>query len=402
MAIYVYTAKSNPDKILAGSIEAESEQEAVNKLTKMGYFPINVKAEAPYLNQKETWRLQKIKTEEIILLTQQLSALIESGINIIESLRIVSDQIRNKYLKAILNDVIAKIKDGNSLSASMAFYPQAFSGLYVTMIRLGEAGGSVQGCLKRLSDFLEKERELKNSLRSALIYPAFIFAVSVVTIIVLIGFVIPRLVVMFEDMGQILPLPTKMLILASGFLRDYWWFILASCAGLVFLFKRISALPRMRLALSEFKLKIPIWGELMLKTDISRLMRALSLLLAQGLTIIYSLEASAEIINNAVLKNETVKFRKKISEGSNLSRCLSESQYFPDYVANIANIGEESGTLEKSLMRIADDYERDADRFLKNFAQILEPLMILGMGIVVGFIVLSMMLPIFQINLIIQ
>jgi type II secretory pathway component PulF len=368
----------------------------------MGYFPVSVKAEAPYLSQKEIWKLQKIKPEETILLTQQLSALIESGINIIESLRIVSNQIHNRYLKAILNDVTAKIKDGNSLSASLAFYPQAFSALYVTMIRLGEAGGNVQNSLKRLADFLEKERELKNSIRSALIYPSFIFVVSILTIIVLIGFVIPRLVTMFEDMGQILPLPTKMLILASGFLRDYWWFMLASCGGLIFIFKRVSRLPRIRLVLSEFKLKMPIWGKLTLKTDISRLMRALSLLLGQGLTIMYSLEASAKIINNEILRNEVSKFRKRISEGSNLSKCLGESKYFPDYVANIASIGEESGSLEKSLMRIADDYERDADRFLKNFAQILEPLMILGMGIIVGFIVLSMMLPIFQINLIIQ
>jgi type II secretory pathway component PulF len=402
MAIYIYTAKSSPSNILRGTIEAESEQEVVNRLTKMGYFPVSIKAEAPYLNQKETWKLQKISPEEIVLLTQQLSTLIESGINIIEGLRIIFNQSHNKYLKAILNDVIAKIKDGNSLSASLAFYPHTFSSLYIAMIKLGEAGGNIQDSLKRLANFLEKERELKNSIRSALIYPAFIFVVSVLTIIVLIGFVIPRLVTMFEDMGQILPLPTKTLILVSGFLRDYWWFIVASIGALIFIYKRISRLPQARLALSEFKLKMPIWGELSLKTDTSRLMRSLSLLLSQGLTIIYSLEVSATIINNEVLRNEAFKFRKRISEGLNLSKCLSESKYFPAYVADIAHIGEESGALEKSLMRIADDYERDADRFLKNFAQILEPLMILGMGLIVGFIVLSMMLPIFQINLIVR
>jgi type II secretory pathway component PulF len=402
MAIYIYTAKTSPNKILQGSIEAESEQEVVNRLTKMGYFPVSIKAEVPYLNQGEIWKLKKIKPEEIISFTQQLSTLIESGVNIIESLRIISNQINNKYLKAVLNDVIAKIKDGNPLSASLALYPHNFSGLYIAMIKLGEAGGNIQGSLKRLANFLEKERELKNSIRSALIYPAFIFVVSILTIIVLIGFVIPRLVTMFEDMGQILPLPTKLLILVSGFLRDYWWLIFASCGALIFVYKRMFRLPRVRFALSEFKLKIPVWGKLSLKTDTSRLMRALSLLLSQGLTIIYSLEVSAAIINNEVLKNEVSGFKKKISEGANLSRCLTESKYFPPYVANIAGIGEESGALEKSLMRIADDYEGQVDRFLKNFAQILEPLMILGMGLIVGFIVLSMMLPIFQINLIVK
>jgi type II secretory pathway component PulF len=368
----------------------------------MGYFPVSIKAEAAYFNQREIWKLQKVKPEEIVLITQQLSTLIESGINIIEGLRIISNQSQNKYLKSILNTVVAKIKDGSSLSAGLAVYPHAFSNLYVAMIKLGEAGGNIQDSLKRLANFLEKERELKNSIRSALIYPAFIFVVSILTIIVLIGFVIPRLVSMFEDMGQTLPLPTKALIMVSGFLRDYWWFILASIGALIFIYKRISRLPQARLALSEFKLKIPIWGKIILKIDTSRLMRALSLLLSQGLTILHSLDVSATILNNAVLRSETVKFKKKISEGSTLSRCISESKYFPAYVANIANIGEESGLLEKSLMRVADDYEREADQFLKNFAQILEPLMILGMGLIVGFIVLSMMLPIFQINLIVR
>lgn len=402
MAIYIYTAKSSPSKTLQGTIEAESEQEVVNRLTKMGYFPVSIKAEAAYFNQREIWKLQKVKPEEIVLITQQLSTLIESGINIIEGLRIISNQSQNKYLKSILNTVVAKIKDGSSLSAGLAVYPHAFSNLYVAMIKLGEAGGNIQDSLKRLANFLEKERELKNSIRSALIYPAFIFVVSILTIIVLIGFVIPRLVSMFEDMGQTLPLPTKALIMVSGFLRDYWWFILASIGALIFIYKRISRLPQARLALSEFKLKIPIWGKIILKIDTSRLMRALSLLLSQGLTILHSLDVSATILNNAVLRSETVKFKKKISEGSTLSRCISESKYFPAYVANIANIGEESGLLEKSLMRVADDYEREADQFLKNFAQILEPLMILGMGLIVGFIVLSMMLPIFQINLIVR
>lgn len=402
MAIFIYTAKSSPGKIIQGSIEAESEQEVVSRLTKMGYFPVSVKAEIPYLTQKEIWKLKKVKSEEIVSLTQQLSTLIESGINIIEALRIISNQNQNKYLKSVLNDIIAKIKDGNSFSASLAFYPQIFSNLYVAMIKLGEAGGNIQDALKRLANFLEKEKDLRNSIRSALIYPAFIFVISILTIIVLLGFVIPRLVSMFEDIGQILPLPTKMLITISGFLRDYWWFILASIGTLIFIYKRGSRSPQVRVALSEFKLKIPIWGKLTLKTDTSRLTRALSLLLSQGLTILYSLEVSATIIDNEILKNETIKFRKKISEGSTLSKCISESKYFPPYVANIASIGEESGALEKSLMRIADDYEKEADSFLKNFSQILEPLMILGMGLIVGFIVLSMMLPIFQINLIVR
>jgi len=400
MPRYTYIAKSQPNKTIQGDIEAESEQDAINKLTKMGYFPISVGAESLSFDKRSALSFGKISNREIVLFTRQASSLIESGVNILNSFNIILRQTTNKYLKAILNDIISKIKDGKSLSESLAQHPDLFPNLYTSMVHSGEVGGTLEQTLKRLADFLEKEEEFKNSVRAALTYPTFVFAVSVLTVIILLGFVIPRLVTMFEDMGQILPLPTRILIGISGFLRSYWWFILAIIAILVFLLNRFYRNPQGRILWDGFQLKLVIIGEITLKTEISRLSRTLSLLLSSGIPIIYSLDISTSILGNQILKLEVQKIKDQISGGLSFSQALKDSKLFPIFVTNIVIVGEESGILEKSLLRIADDYEKETDRTLKTLTRLLEPVIILVMGLIVGFIVVSMLLPIFQINLI--
>ncbi len=402
MPRYTYTAKSEPTKTVEGEIEAESHQDAINKLNKMGYFPISVQIEELALHKQGALSFRKITPKDIVIFTRQLSTLIESGVNILNGLYIVTKQAPNKYLRAVLNDVAARIKDGKSLSESLNMHPDFFSGLYTSMIHSGEAGGNIEYALKRLADFLEKDEEFKNSLRAALTYPAFILSVSVLTVIVLLGFVIPRLVSMFEDMGQILPLPTKILINVSAFLRGYWWLILAVIFVLIFLLRRIYRNPRGKIAIDRLKLKLPVTGEIVLKSEISRLTRTLSLLLSSGMPIVYSLDIAISVLKNELLKEDVEKFKDQIAGGSSFSKCLSASKLFPVFVTNIVTVGEETGTLDKSLLRIADEYERETDRTLKSLTRLLEPVIILVMGLIVGFIVLSMLLPIFQINLIVR
>jgi type II secretory pathway component PulF len=402
MPRYIYTAKSHPQKIIRGDIEAESEQDAINKLTKIGCFPISIRIEDISLYRQDIWHFRKAHNKDIVLISRQLTGLIESGVNILNSLTIISRQASNKYLRAVLFDIISKIKDGKSFSESLSAHPQLFSNLYISMIRSGEAGGSLELTLKRLADFLEKEEEFKNSLRSALTYPAFVFIVGVMTVIVLLGFVIPRLVAMFKDMGQILPLPTRILINVSAFLRGYWWLVIAIIFIAVFLLKRTAKKPQGRIQLDRLKLKLPVWGEIVLKTEIARLMRTLSLLLSSGIPIVYALDISASTVGNQILRLEAGKFKGQISGGASFSKCLRDSAFFPTFVTNIVTVGEESGSLEKSLWRIADDYEIEVDRTLKVLTRLLEPAIILAMGLIVGFIVLSMLLPIFQINLIVR
>jgi len=402
MPKYAYTAKSQPQKSIQGEIEAESEQDAINKLNRLGYFPTSIQPQTVSLAKSRILNFPKISSRDIVLFTRQLSTLIESDVNIISSLNTISTQINNKYLQAVLADLLNKIRDGKSLSDSLAAYPYLFSNLYTAMIRAGEVGGNLEQVLNRLADFLEKEEEFRNSVRAALTYPFFIVAVGILTIAILLGFVIPRLVTMFEDMSQILPLPTRILIALSGFFQVYWWLIVALVAIAVFVLRRLYRYPQGRLLWDSFRLKVIILGNIVLKTEISRLTHTLSLLLSNGIPIFYSLDISTSAIGNQVLKQELQKFKEQIRAGLSFSQCLKDSKLFPAFVTNIVLIGEKSGTLEKSLLRISSDYEREVERILKAFTRLLEPVIMLIMGLVVGVIVLSMLLPIFQINLIVK
>jgi len=400
MSLYTYTAKSGPNKILKGSIEAESQQQAINKLTQLGLFPLSVVNEQLSLSgQGRSRRAPKISNKDLVQFTRQLSTLIDSGVNIVDALNIVTSQINNKYFKLILKDISGKLKDGKPLSEGMGLYPKLFPGVYTAMVRIGEISGGLNSSLKNLADFMEKEEEFKNSLISSLTYPFFVLFVGVLTVVVLLMFVIPRLVSMFDDMGQALPLPTKILINTSGFLRQYWWLIIIILAGSGFMWKRAKRNPQARMAIDGFKLKLVLFGQIILKTEIGRLMRTLSLLLSSGVSIIPSLEISEMSLGNEVLRADVSKFKGEISNGASFSGVLGSSKHFPQFVTNIVAVGEETGSLGKSLMRIADDYEKDVDRMLKALTRLSEPIIILAMGVIVGFIVMSMLLPIFQINL---
>ncbi|MDD5465947.1 MAG: type II secretion system F family protein [Candidatus Omnitrophica bacterium] len=399
MPIFVYLAKTDPQNTIEGEIEAESVQEAINKIGQVGYFPISVTPKVKnsrVLNKTP----KKISKHDIVLFIRQLSTLVDSGVPIVSGLNIVMSQMPNLYLKEVLGDVVGRIKDGKSFSDSLATHPEVFPRLYTAIINSGEVSGSLKTTLTRLADFLEKEEEFRNSVRLALVYPAFVFCVGVLTVIVLIGFVIPRLVNMFEDMGQVLPLPTKILIEASVVFSKYWIIIIALALVVIFFLRRLYLSPPGRLAWDKFKLKLMVLGEITLKTEISRLTRTLSLLLSGGLSLVPSLDIVSSILENRVLKLETSQIKADIIGGLSLSNSMKKCKLFPNFVTNIVIIGEETGTLKKSLMRIADDYERDVDRSLKSLARMLEPVIILGVGLVVGFIVLAMLLPIFQINLI--
>lgn len=399
MPNYTYTAKSDPQKTIQGLIDAESQQEAITKLTRMGYFPISIEAENPASGKLNFWQLRKVSNKDILLFTQQLSNLLDSGVNILNGLNIILAQTSNRYLKSAVSDIISKIKDGKSFSESLALHPELFPNLYVSLAHSGEVGGNLEQAIKRLASYMEKEDEFKNSFLASLMYPLFVFIVGALTVVVLVGFVIPRLITMFEDMGQTLPLPTKILINLSWLLQHYWIPAAAFIMIAVFLLLRFKRTAKGKIIWDALKLKTPVWGGITLKAEISRLTHTLSLLLSSGIPILYALDISTSSIDNQILKSELKKFKEKISEGARLSICLKDSELFPDFVTNILTVGEESGALEKTLMRVAEIYEKQVDRSLKTLGRVLEPLIILIMGLIVGFIVLSMLLPIFQINL---
>ncbi|MBF0485089.1 MAG: type II secretion system F family protein [Candidatus Omnitrophica bacterium] len=402
MTQFSYTAKTGPFETVQGFVDAESQEEAIQSLVRAGCFPVSINAIGILTQDQASVRLGKISKADIALFTNQLAGLIGSGVVILEGLQILSKQTPNKHLKAVINDLINKVRDGQSLAKSFATYPRLFSSLYVAMLHSGEMSGKLEATLKRLAEFLEKDREFTSSVRSSLIYPFFIFAVGSLTVFLLLTFVIPRLVTMFKDMGQALPLPTQILVNASIFWQKFWPLVIVLTALAVFSFNRWRTTPAGKPAWDTFRLRIPLFGEIILKTEISRLMQTLSLLIAAGMEIIQSLDIASSVLDNEMLKKELSGFREKIRMGASLSSCLIDSGIFPGLVTSVIAVGEETGTMEVAFKRIADEYEKDVERTLKTLTQLLEPMIILVMGLIVGFIVLAMLLPIFQINMIMK
>jgi len=402
MPKFIYTARSGPDQLLQGEIEAETEQEAIEKLTRQDQYPVSLKQLNLISQRKGILGFKKITGAETTLFTRQLCELNESGVNLVKSLSIIGNQTSNAHLKAVIRDLLAKIKEGSTLSESLAAHPDIFSGMYTAMVRSGEIGGTLEPSLKRLADFLENEEGLKSSVKSALIYPTFVFSVGLLTVFILLTFVIPRLVSMFRDMGQTLPLPTQILISLSGFMANYWLLMLLAIFACLLIFKRTIKTVKGKLSWDAFKLTIPLWGRITLKSELGRWLRTLSLLLSGGISILTSLDVSKTVVENEVLKIEAERLIKQLNRGQGLSSAMRESGFFPEFVVNIVGVGEDTGSMDKALLRIADNYEKSVAQELTTLTRLLEPVIILFMGLVVGFIVLSMLLPIFQINFMVR
>ncbi len=403
MPVFSYKAKHGPEKVISGVIEAESQAIALSRLDKMGYFVLSIGAGKEKTGFRSSLGIfQRIGLKHINLFTRQLSDLLDAGVPLLESIAILSKQADNALLGAVLDRIHADIKDGKSLSESLAGYPKIFSPLYINMVASGETGGILESVLARLADFYEKEEEIKSKIKSALSYPMFMFFAGAGTIIVLLTFVIPKLVVMFEDMGQKLPLPTQILVSSSNFIVKFWWAPIAIMFLIIILFKRLKNTKEGGLIIDRWKLAIPLVGKLVQKIEVSRFSRTLATLLENGVPILQSLNIVKNTITNKAISGEIEIAAKDVSEGNKLAASLGKGLWIPDFATNMIAVGEESGALEKTLLKISDTYARQVDRTTKTLTSLLEPAMILIMGSIVGFIVISMLLPIFQINILIH
>lgn len=388
---------------MEGSLEAETEQEALAKLSQMGYFPLSIQREETSPQGQaapRSFRLfTRIRRRDITLFTRQLADLLESGLPLMRTLDVLREQMENPRLQEVLADLASQIRDGRSLSDALAIYPRVFSPLYVSMVRSGEVGGMLGEVLARLADFAEKEEELHVKMRSALAYPILILLVGMGTIAVLLMFVVPKLVLLFQEVGQILPLPTRVLIGLSQWFVSYWWLVV-SIAGLgVFLVRRGGLSQGARLAIDRIKLRLPVCGSLIKKVEIARFARSLATLLSHGVPILQGMQVVVQATGNELLRGELQQIGEQLKGGDSLSQGMRRGRIFPALVTHMVAVGEEAGSLDRSLFKIADTYEREADRAMKLMTSLVEPVMILIMGSLVGFIVIAMLLPIFEIDL---
>lgn len=401
MPIFVYKAKKGPTQIIEGNIEADSENVALAKLSQLGYYPISIQKETEYRAASGgALFFKRVKLHDLSVFTRQLSDLLDAGLTLHNALEIIYRQTENKFLQTVIGEIRDQVRDGRPFSETLKRYPDVFSDLYVSMAKSGETGGMLEDILARLAGFSEAQEMLQTKVKSAMAYPAVMASVGFVTIVVLITFVIPKIVTMFEDLGQALPLPTAILVGISDIFVHYWYILIGILAFFFFLIARIGKTEEGKLAIDQLKLKFPVTGELIKKAEISRFARTLGTLLQNGVPILESLEVVANTMQNAVLKKEIKDTYLGVRDGKSLSKGLLAQKHFPPFATNMIAVAEEGGQLEKSLFKVADSYERETDNVIKIMTSLLEPILILTMGIIVGFIVISMLLPIFQINII--
>ena len=403
MRNFIYKAKDSRKEMITGTLEAETEQEALAKLSQMGYFPLSIEREqASSEGQSEPLSLgffNRIRRRDMTLFTRQLADLLESGLPLMRALDVLWEQTENRRLQEVLAGLVSQVREGKSFSEALALYPKIFSHLYVNMVKAGEVGGMLSEVLARLAEFGEKEEELRAKVHAAMAYPLLILFVGMVTVAVLLIFVVPKLVSLFHDVGQILPLPTRILIEVSQGLVNYWWVLLSVVALSVFLLRRGRLSQRIRLTIDGVKLRLPVWGSLIKKVEIASFARSLATLLSHGAPILQAMQVVILATENELLKGEFKRIGEQLKGGTTLSQEIRRGRLFPPLVTNMVAVGEEAGTLDRSLLKIADTYEREADRAMKLMTSLVEPVMILVMGSIVGFIVISMLMPIFEIDL---
>lgn len=406
MPVFEYAGIDRQRKKAAGIIEAESDKAARTKLRKMGVYPriLNIEGARKKVSLKTEVDLakftQRIKTQDVALMTRQLSTLINAGIPLVDSLSALLDQTENPKLKKILSQVREKVTEGTKLSDAMKAHPKVFSDIYVNMVNAGENSGTLDLVLSRLADFTEGQARLKSKIIGAMIYPTLMSVVGVALIIMLMVGVIPKITSIFEDVQATLPLPTQILITVSEGLTKGWVILgLVVFFGLVFYgIKRWRQTEKGRLFFDRRALKLPLFGKLNRMVAISRFSRTLGTLLSSGVPLLIALGICRNIVTNVVIRRVIEETARNVQEGASVADPLRRSNEFPPLVTHMIAIGEKTGDLEKMLERVADTYDNQVDNTVSTLTTLLEPIMILVMAGVVAFIVMSVLMPILQLN----
>jgi type II secretory pathway component PulF len=395
MPTFAYKAKTGPGQTVEGELQAQSRAAALLAVDEMGYSPLWVRQKSA-ASEKQRGRRGRIRRRDITVFTRQLGSLTRSGVPILRSLATIARQTESLRLRATIEELENTIRDGSMLSDALARFPALFPDLYVNMIRAGESGGILDTSLFRLADAREKEEETRRKVQAAMAYPLLIVSVGVATVFVLLTFFLPRVIELFRDY-RALPLPTRMLISTSDFFSDYWYWIVLAVVLVVAVFRRLVALDTGRTFVDALLLRLPLVGKFTRQSDIARFARTLALLVDCGIPIDRGLALSADTLRNAVLRAEIEDVhRNTVQRGLSLSAGLKKTAHFPDFVSNMTAVGEEAGNLDESLVEIAVFYEKEVDQQSRLMTSLLEPILILLVGVVVGFIVTAMLLPIFE------
>ncbi|MGH7299913.1 MAG: type II secretion system F family protein, partial [Candidatus Rokuibacteriota bacterium] len=399
MTVFSYRAADRRGQTIDGVMEAADGRAVVERLQRDAYFPIKVDAQDERrrvlgLAWPETGR-GRVAGRDLVAFTQQLATLIEAGLPLDRALAIQAELAPTPRLRAITGDVLRSVQGGSSLADALGkHHPRPFSRLYINMVRAGEKGGVLETTLRRLAGFLEESQEFRDALVSALIYPVLLTGVGAAAVVFLMAFVIPRFARIFEDLGATIPLPTLILLEASGLIRRYWWLLALLAVGGVLASRMVLATARGRLGADRLLLRLPVAGEVIVKTEVARFTRILGTLLRSGVAMIPALAVVKDMLDNQVLARAVESLGDGARRGAGLAQPMAEAGAFPPLAVHMVRVGEETGRLEETLLQVAASLEADTRKLVKRLIALAEPCIILVMGLVVGFIVVAMLLAI--------
>jgi type II secretory pathway component PulF len=399
MPIFIYKVKKSPGTIIQNTISAPSKQSAIDKLLDKRLHILSLN-EANDDKQKSLLRffLRKTSSYDIQAFTRQFRSLLNAGLPIDRILQTLIRQTDNPHFQCIIGQIHDSVKDGAALSQALANHPKTFTSRYINMIKAGEAAGNLCPSMTRLNELLTKEREIRTKIKAALAYPVFLSLVGTLTITILLIIVLPRFITLFNDLGQQLPVPTQILLSTSSFLSKFGWLAIIFIAPLIIFSKQIAKIDCVKQFLDEFFLHLPLFGNLIKKREIARFCRSLGTLLDNGLPLSIALKIVHDISLNSVFKNHISKMLSNVKQGANLASSINNAKLFPPMICSMVAIGEETNELHNILLQTALEYDADIDQNIKIAMSLLEPIIILLVGSIVGFIVISMLLPIFNLS----
>ncbi len=392
MPVFQYTARSASGQVKSASIDAPSRDEAVNRLRRQRLTVVKVEE----VRAAAKGAGGKIAMRDVVIFTRQFSTMVNAGLPLVQALDILARQSENPALAAAVRAVVADVEQGNTVADAMRKQPKAFNDLYTNMVAAGEMGGILDVILNRLAVFMEKNDALVRKVKGAMIYPTVILCVAALCVVVLLWRVIPVFSAMFASVGMELPLPTQIVIGLSGFLNQFWWMLLLGGAGAVVAVRRYYATSSGQLVIDALLLKVPVLGDVLRKSAVSRFTRTLGTLVSSGVSILDGLEITARTAGNRVVEDAVMQSRASIAGGDTIAGPLDKSGVFPPMVISMINVGEQTGGLDEMLSKIADFYDDEVDAAVSGLLALLEPIMIVFLGVVVGGMIVAMYLPIFD------
>ena len=397
---FAYKVRDRQGRLVTGTLEAESVTIVAGKLRSMGYVPVSIESGATKNLSRELkipYFSGRIKLKEVAVFSRQFATMINSGLTLLRSLSILADQTSNKELARIVGEVRRDVERGSALSAALAKHPKAFSRLYVAMVRSGETGGSLDVVLLRLATTIEKQVELRRKVKSAMTYPVVVGIIVILILMAMLIFVVPMFKGMYADLNAKLPLPTMILLAVSNGFKKFFPLVFLGAGFGIWSLKRYVATPAGRRQLDAFKLRVPVFGQLAHKTALARFSRSLAALVRAGVPILDALDIVAETAGNTVLAEAAADTQAAVKAGESLARPLEAHPVFPPMVVQMIAVGEETGALDELLEKIADFYDSEVEATVDALTSLIEPLLIVVMGVAVGGMVIALYMPMFSI-----